>query len=115
MGLIDAINETNNKAVNLGGRYAESSYKYYRLKVFKHFSMSVSLMLKVLFIGCLCGIFAILSAVSLALYIGEVIESYPLGFIIVALGFMVLSILAFLFRRVINHLVVRKLSEFFFD
>ncbi|MDO6760371.1 hypothetical protein Q4566_09200 [Tamlana sp. 2_MG-2023] len=115
MGLIDAINETNTKAVNVSERYIDSSYKFYRLKFFKHFSISVSLLFKTIIVGSLVLMCAMLSAVALALYIGELTGNYPLGFLLVGVGFMVLSIIAYLFRGTINNMVIKKLSNFFFD
>ncbi|MBU2949360.1 hypothetical protein KO493_01475 [Tamlana agarivorans] len=115
MGLLDAVNKTNTKAVKVSERYLDSSYKFYRLKFFKHFSISVSLLFKTIIVGGLGFMCAMLSAVALAFYIGESTGNYPLGFLLVGVGFMVLSIIAYLFRGVINNMVIKKLSKLFFN
>jgi len=51
----------------------------------------------------------------LALAIGKSLENYTLGFISVGIIFLVLSLMAFILKKHINNLVVKKLSKKFFN
>ncbi|MEW4924653.1 phage holin family protein [Algibacter sp. 2305UL17-15] len=113
MGLIDSINETHDKASNIGERYIKTSYKYYKLKFFHQLSISVTMVFKALIIGGLALICILLGAVALALFVGESMANYPLGFLIVGAIFMILSSIAYLFRRVINKVTIKRLSKNF--
>ncbi|KAB1067764.1 hypothetical protein F6U93_09170 [Tamlana haliotis] len=115
MGLIDAINETNTKAVHMSERYVKESYTFHRLKIFKEITVSISLVFKLVVIGGFGLIATLLAAMGLALLIGKMIANYPLGFLIVGGLFMVVSIIAYLFRRHFNDMVVKKLSKPFFN
>ncbi|GAL72328.1 hypothetical protein [Jejuia pallidilutea] len=115
MGLVDAISNTNDKAVEVSERYVKTSLKYYKLKVFQQLSISVSIVFKALIIGSLALMCVLISAVGLALFIGESTQNYPFGFLMVGLLFLILSIIVFALRRLINKWVIKKLSKKFFD
>ena len=115
MGLVESINGTNEKAAKISERYIKTSYKYYRLKLFQQLSISVSMVFKALVIGALGLMFVLLSAIALALFVGESIKNYPLGFFIIGIIFMILLITAYFFRHVITKMVLKKLSKNFFN
>lgn len=115
MGLVDAINNTNEKAAKVSERYVKTSLKYYKLKIFQQLSISVSIVFKAIVIGGLAIMCVLISAIGLALLIGESTDNYPLGFFMVGLLFFMLSILAYMLRDFINKKVIKKLSKNFFD
>lgn len=115
MGLIDSISATNDKAVNTGDRYLKASYKYYKLKIFQQLSISVSMVFKALIIGSLAVMFVLLLAISLALYVGEAINNYPLGFLIISIIFLVLSIIVYYLKDEVDKRIVKELSKKFFN
>lgn len=115
MGLIDSINETNDKAVDVGERYVKTSYKYYKLKIFQQLTISVSLVFKALIIGGLALIFIVFGAIALSIVIGESLGSYPLGFFIVGLLFLVMAFVSYYFKDEINKIIIKKLSKKFFN
>lgn len=115
MGLVDSINQTNDKATDVGEKYIKTSYRYYKLKIFQQLTISVGLVFKALIVGGLGLMCVLLGAVGLALFIGEAKANYPLGFLLVGLMFLVLSLVAYFFRRTIDKLVIKKLSKTFFD
>jgi len=115
MGLVDAINNTNEKAAEVSERYVKTSLKYYKLKIFQQLSISISIVFKAIVIGGLAIICVLISAIGLSLLIGESTDNYPLGFFTVGLLFLVLSVLAYMLRNLINKKVIKKLSKNFFD
>ncbi|MGC1204494.1 MAG: hypothetical protein WA839_06370 [Flavobacteriaceae bacterium] len=115
MGLIDSISATNDKASDAGERYLKTSYKYYKLKIFQQLSISVSMVFKALIIGSLVIMFILLLAISLALFIGETINNYPLGFLIVSIIFLVLSVIAYYLKGEVDKRIIKELSKKFFN
>lgn len=115
MGLIDSINETNTKATNIGEKYIKTSYKYYKLKIFQQLSIAVGLVFKSLIIGGLLLLCILSCLVALALYIGELTNNYPLGFVITGGIFLAFSILIYFFKHIIEKLIIKKLSQKFFN
>ncbi len=115
MGLIDSISSTNDKATDVGARYFKTSYKYYKLKIFQQLSISVSMVFKAIIIGGLAFLCVLLCSIALALYLGEITTNYPLGFFIVGLIFLMLSLIGYFFRSKINQKIIKKLSKKFFN
>ncbi|KAA5827296.1 hypothetical protein FPF71_00170 [Algibacter amylolyticus] len=115
MSLIDSISETNAKASDVGERYFKTSYEYYKLKIFQQLSISTSLIFKIVIIGGLLLIGLSFSAIALAFLIGKALESYTLGFVIVGILFLCLSLIAYFLRKHINNYTVKILSEKFFN
>lgn len=115
MGLIDSISATNSKATDVSERYIKTSYKYYKLKVFQQLTISVSMVFKALIICGLALISLFLSSIALALYIGDTLSNYPLGFLIVGIIFLTLSVIAYFVKGLIDKKVVKRLSKKFFN
>lgn len=115
MGVLGSINETNDKAIEVGEKYFKTSYKYYKLKIFQQLTITVSMVFKALIIGSLAAIFLLLGAIALSLLIGETLGSYVLGFFIVGLFFLTLSVMAYVFKNSINKIVIQKLSRKYFN
>lgn len=115
MGLVDAISNTNEKAVEVSERYVKTSFKYYKLKLFQQLSISVSIVFKALIIGGLALMCILICAIGLALFIGRSTGNYPLGFFMVGLLFLILSIIAYALKHLINKWVIKKLSNKFYD
>ncbi|ULC59881.1 hypothetical protein MBM09_02610 [Flaviramulus sp. BrNp1-15] len=115
MSLIDSVNETNSKAKEVGEKYLKTSYDYYKLKIFQQLSISVTLIFKVFAIGGLILLGLIFLAIALAILIGESTGNYTTGFLWVGFIFLVFSLIAFLLRKHLNKLVIKKLSKTFFN
>ena len=96
--------------------YIESSIAYYKLWGFRVAMKSTTLMLK-FFLISIC-LMIVLSFVSIAgsLAIGNLLQSYPLGFLIVAGVYLVLAFLLFLVKdKIIEGPILEKFSEIFFN
>lgn len=105
----DAIQE-NAKA------YLESSIAYYKLWGFKVAMKSTTLMLKFFLIAICLSIVLLFVSVAGAFALGNVLESYPLGFLCVAGIYLVLALLLFLVKdKIVEGTILEIFSEIFFN
>ena len=115
MTVFESIQDASNQAIDKGEEYLKKSHEYYKLKVFQQLTMSISLVLKSLLIGGLILIGFVFIAVASAIAIGNMLDSFSLGFLIVGLIFMVFSVIIYLIRKQINSKVIQSLSKTFFE
>lgn len=115
MSLSESINKTNTKASKVGEEYLKASYDYYKLKIFQQLSISISMVFKTVIIGGLLLMGLCFLGIALAFSIGKALDSYMLGFVIVGVVFIFLSVIAMLTRKHINNFIIKKLSEKFFN
>ncbi len=115
MGVFDALNETSNKAVDVGEEFYKKSRAFYKLKIFQQLSMTTGMLCKMVLIGSLALLGFVFFTVALTMYLGELLESNILACLLVGAFLFVLSIIVYLTRRHIDNFVVKKLSPKFFD
>ena len=115
MGVFDALNDTSNKAVDVGEEFYKKSRAFYKLKIFQQLSMTTGMLCKMALIGSLALLGFIFCTVALTMYLGEVLDNNILACLLVGVLLFVLSIVVYLTRRQIDNLVVKKLSHKFFD
>lgn len=115
MGIIDSINETNKKATETGEKFLNKSYDYYKLKVFQQITVSVSMLFKIIAICSLLLIGLVFMAIALAFEIGDILNSFSLGFAAVGVLYLILALIVFLLRKHINNAIVKSLSKPFFS
>lgn len=115
MGIIDSLNETSNKAIDVGEVYYKKTQEYYRLKVFQQLTMTTGMLLKIAVIGGLAFLALIFLTVAGIIYLGNILESMVGACLIAGALFIVLLIVAYIFRRKIDNMLVKKLSVKFFS
>ena len=115
MGVIDSLNETSNKAIDVGEVYYKKTQEYYRLKVFQQLTMTTGMLLKMAVIGGLGFLALIFLTVAGIIYLGNILNSMVGACLIAGALFIVLLILAYVFRRKIDNMLVKKLSVKFFN
>jgi hypothetical protein len=115
MGIIDSLNETSNKAIDVGEVYYKKTQEYYRLKVFQQLTMTTGMLLKMAVIGSLGFLALIFLTVAGIIYLGNILESMVGACLIAGALFIVLLIVAYIFRRKIDNMLVKKLSVKFFS
>ena len=115
MSIVESIGETNKKVADLGEKYLDTSYEYYKLKIFQQLTITVSMVFKAILIGSFLAVGLTFTALAVAISIGKALGNYAQGFILVGLVFIFLSFIAFLFKKRINNFVVDLLSEKFFN
>ncbi|MCZ8196554.1 MAG: competence protein [Flavobacterium sp.] len=105
----DAIQE-NAKA------YIDSSLAYYKLWGFKVAMKSTTLMLKFFLIALCLMIVLLFISIAGAMALGQLFDSYPLGFLAVAGVYLVLALLLFLVKdKIVEGPILEKFSEIFFN
>ena len=105
----EAIQE-NSKA------YLESSIAYYKLWGFKVAMKSTTLMLKFFLIAICLSIVLLFVSIAAAFTLGNLWDSYPLGFLCIAGIYLVLALLLFLVKdKIVEGTILEKFSEIFFN
>jgi amino acid transporter len=105
----DAIQE-NAKA------YLESSIAYYKLWGFKVAMKSTTLMLKFFLIAVCSMIVLLFISIAGAMALGQLFDSYPIGFLAIAVIYLVLALLLFLLKdKIVEGPILEKFSEIFFN
>ena len=96
--------------------YIESSIAYYKLWGFKVAMKSTTLMLKFFLISICLMIVLLFVSVAGSLAIGNLLDNYALGFLIVAGIYVVLAFLLFLVKdKIVEGPILEKFSEIFFN
>ena len=96
--------------------YLESSISYYKLWGFKVAMKSTTMILKFFLISICVMIFLLFISIAGAIALGQIIDSYPIGFLIVAGIYLVLALLLFLVKdKIVEGPILEKFSEIFFN
>ena len=95
--------------------YVENSDEYLRLKIFKIIMHGVTGSVQFLLIGA--GVIFALLFLSFAtcLALSQVLDSFFLGFLIVAGFYMLLVALLYIFREKLNTPILKKFSKHYFE
>ena len=115
MGIIDSLNDTSNKAIDVGEVYYKKTQEYYKLKVFQQLTLNIGMLLKIVVIGGLGFLAFIFLTVAGIIYLGNILESMVIAFLIAGAVFVIFVIIAYIMRKSIDNILVRKLSIKFFD
>lgn len=96
--------------------YLESTIEYYKLWGFKVAMKSTSMAAKVVLVMvCVIMVF-LFGSVAAALAIGEALDNFATGFLIVGGLYLVLLVLIVLFKdKIVEGPMIRKYSEIFFN
>jgi hypothetical protein len=96
--------------------YVESSIAYYKLWGFKVAMKSTTLMLKFFLIALCLMIVLLFISIAVAMSLGQLFDSYPLGFLAIAGIYLVLALLLFLVKdKIVEGPILEKFSEIFFN
>ena len=96
--------------------YIENSVAYYKLWGFKVAMRSTTMMLKFALIAMALTMVLFFCSVAGALAIGKALDSYALGFLIVAGIYLVFTELLFLIKdKIVEGPILEKFSEIFFN
>jgi amino acid transporter len=96
--------------------YIESSISYYKLWGFKVAMKSTTLILKFFLIAICLMIVLFFVSIAGAMALGNVLHSYPLGFLCVAGLYLIIALLLFLVKdKIVEGPILEKFSEIFFN
>ena len=115
MGVIDSLNETSNKAIDVGEVYYKKTQEYYRLKVFQQLTMTTGMLLKMVVMGGLAFLALMFITVAGVVFLANVIDSMVGACLIAGALFLLLLVIAYVLRSKIDSMLVKKLSHKFFN
>lgn len=115
MGVIDSLNQTSEKAVDIGEQYYEKTLEYYKLKIFQQLTLTVSMLCKIALIGSLLVLSIIFLAVSGTIALANLLGNMILACIIIAIGLILLALVAYLLRKKVENFIIKKIAKNFFD
>lgn len=114
MNIFESINNTSNKASDIGERYVDKSFKYFKLKIFQQLTYTISMAGKALIIGAVLFIGLILLAVAGAIAIGDVLGNAALGYLIVGALFFIIAFIIYKVRYLVDAKVISKIQIKFY-
>ncbi len=114
MSIFDDVNQTTNKASDIGERYIKTSHQYFRLKVFHQLTLSFSMIVKAVIIGLLSFVGLLFFSVALVVELSKVYESLTIGCVIVGFLYLLLALIMYVLKSKINKFVIRKIGSKFF-
>lgn len=114
-----ALEEIKENAENIqehAQAYIESSLNYYKLWGFKVAMKSTTMIVKFALIFFCFTMVLLFCSLAGAFAIGIMLDSYPLGFLIIAGVYLVLMLLLFLIKdKIVEGTILERFSEIFFN
>jgi amino acid transporter len=96
--------------------FIETNIAYYKLWGFRVAMKSTTLILKFFLIAMCLMIVLLFISIAGAMALGQLFDSYPLGFLAVAGIYLVLALLLFLVKdKIVEGPILEKFSEIFFN
>ena len=97
-------------------RYTMTSVQLLRLNTIDKTSDIISSLAIVITMILIVALFTIISSIGSAIYIGHLINDYPLGFFIVSVAYIIVGLIVYVFRKKLikiplDNLVVGKLLK----
>lgn len=108
---INIKNQSKETAAHLGA-YAHNQLEISKLLFIKKTAKASSFLMYIFIASLLLLFIAFMLSISAGLYIGNLIGSYPLAFLIIAgINFLLLILLAVFKKAIIDNAVLRKLLK----
>lgn len=96
--------------------YVETNIEYYKLRGFKVLMQSTTMVVKFLLIAICLSMVLLFGSIAAAFAIGVYLENTALGFLIVGVGYLVITGLLFLVKdKIIEGPILEKFSTIFFN
>lgn len=115
MTVFESLNRTTDKATEKAEKYIKTTQKYVMLKVFQQITLSLSLVVKLAIIGGFVMLATVFLAVSAAIAIGNALENMALGYLVVGVVFLLIAVLVYFMRHLIDTRIITSVSNKFFD
>jgi hypothetical protein len=115
MGIFESLNHSSDKAIDLGGEYIKKTQEYYQLKVFQQLASTTGMLCKMVLIGCFLFLSITFLAVGGTLALGNLIENMVIACLVIAAFLFFIGGMLYKFRSGIDALVLKKLSNQYFD
>ena len=113
--MLESLNQTSNKAINLGEEYINKTQEYYELKVFQQLTATTSMFCKAAILGSLGFLVIILLIVAGTLALNNIVGNMIYACLISAGILCVSGAIIYAFRSRIENLIIRTMSKQFFS
>lgn len=95
-------------------QYANKEFEYAQLKLFYQLgSVSTSIAQKTI-IGLFAVIALVFINIALAMWLGQALSNFALGFLLVGAGYLIIAFIAYLMRKRIETYIIQKMSAKYF-
>jgi hypothetical protein len=110
------IADNISEVVEASKTYIEANLKLFKLSLLERLSKVVSLIISTTLVMLVGMLFVLFISISAAMFIGSLLDSRTLGFLVMALFFLVIVIFLWVKRKtlVINP-IIRTLNDIVFD
>lgn len=110
------ISDNISDVIDASRKYIETNLKLFKLSLLERLSKVVSLLISVTLVLLAGALFLIFLSLAAAVYIGDLLQSQALGYLIIAFIFLILVIFLWIKRKtlVIDH-VIQNLNDIIFD
>lgn len=111
MNVFESINNTSNRASDIGEQFLDKTQEYYKLKIFQQVSYTISMLGKALAIGGVLFIGLIFIAFASAIAIGDLLGHVAYGYLIVGAVFIISAFIIYKVRHLIDSAVIKKFQS----
>jgi antibiotic biosynthesis monooxygenase (ABM) superfamily enzyme len=112
----DELKEQSENIHKQAQEYLKSNIAYYKLWGFKVAMKSTAMVFKFALILLCLSMVLFFCSLAAALAIGKYLDNYPLGFLIVAGFYLLVTVILFLIKnKIIEGTILEKFSEIFFN
>ncbi|WP_422080989.1 hypothetical protein [Ulvibacterium sp.] len=95
--------------------YLRNSEEYYKLKIFRVLMGMVTTSAQMILVGAIALLALLMLSLAASLVIGEVLDSFYYGFVIVGTIYVFIAAICYLLRDRLNGSLLRKFSKHYFD
>jgi sterol desaturase/sphingolipid hydroxylase (fatty acid hydroxylase superfamily) len=96
--------------------YLQNKLEYYKLYLFKKMTLSMVSFFRILFLGGIALLMLFFLSFAAAYLIGEALENFGYGFLIIAGVYVLIFLFAMVFgRKFVERKVLRSTSKVFFN
>ena len=95
--------------------YLRNSEEYYKLKIFRVLMGMVTISIQLILVGAIALLALLMLSLAVSLVIGEVLNSFHYGFVIVGMVYVFIAVICYLLRDRLNGPLLRKFSKHYFD
>ena len=95
--------------------YIETSEEYLKLKIFKVLVKSITTIAQIIIIGAVFFLVLFLTTLAVSIVLNEVLDSTYYGYLIMALIYVIIALLFYIFRSTLHKPVLRIFSKHYFD
>jgi hypothetical protein len=95
--------------------YIEKNEAYYKLKVFKILTRSVTMVTQSLFVAAIAFLALFIISIGVSIAISAAMNNLYSGFLIVGVFYILVAVGVYIFRNELHRPLIKKLSKYYFN